>query len=76
MAPEYLVELNRANISIRSSNKLLLTIPQVGLKSKGDRDFAVAGLRLWNDLPIFVRSSPTFNIFRFRVKCHLFSLAF
>ncbi len=78
-APEYLVELIKpfnAKVSLRSSNKLLLTIPRVHLKSKGYRAFAVSGPRLWNSLPFEVRASLTLSTFKCRLKSYLFSLAF
>ncbi len=62
--------------SLRSNNKLLLTVPRTHLKLKGDRAFAVAGPKLWNSLPQIPREVSTLNVFKVEVKNYLLSLAF
>ncbi len=80
MAPAYVSELivvRQAPRSLRSNNKLLLTVPRTHLKLKGDRAFAVAGPKLWNSLPPqILREVSTLNVFIVEVKNYLFSLAF
>ncbi len=47
--PEYLVEFIKpcnAKLTLRSSNKLLLMIPRVHFKSKGDRAFLGSWLKI------------------------------
>ncbi len=51
-------------------------VPRSRLKCKGDRAFSVAAPRLWNDLPLSVKSSPTLPVFQSALKTHLFALAF
>ncbi len=79
MAPAYVSELiavRQAPRSLRSNNKLLLTVPRTHLKLKGDRAFAVAGPKLWNSLPQVLREVSTLNVFKVEVKNYLLSLAF
>ncbi len=79
MAPAYVSELIavcQAPRSLRSNNKLLLTVPRTHLKLKGDRAFAVAGPKLWNSLPQVLREVSTLNVFKVEVKTYLLSLAF
>ncbi len=58
LAPPYLSELivvhNPAR-SLRSQTKHLLLVPRARLKCRGDRAFAVAGPKLWNNLPLSIR---------------------
>ena len=39
-----------------------------------ERAFAVAAPRLWNHLPLDVRSAPSISAFKSRLKTHLYSL--
>ncbi|XP_041946919.1 uncharacterized protein LOC121708371 [Alosa sapidissima] len=48
---------------LRSSSQLL-SVPKATLKTKGDRAFSVAAPRLWNNLPIEIKSSPTISSFK------------
>ena len=79
LAPPYLAELLSPHTparSLRSSNLLLLETPRSRLKSRGDRAFSVAGPKLWNALPLHVRSADSVGCFKSRLKTHLFSCAF
>ncbi len=61
-APSYisdLISFNSAPKSLRSANKALLDVPRSRLKFKGDRAFAVAAPRLWNQLPPDIKSAPS-----------------
>ena len=46
------------------------------LKSYRFRTFTVAAPFLWNSLPLEVKSSPSLNIFKSKLKTHLFKCAF
>ena len=46
------------------------------LKSYGFRTFTVAAPFLWNSLPLEIKSSPSLNIFKSKLKTHLFKCAF
>lgn len=77
-APSYLTDLLHLYNPIkalRSSNQMLLMQPKSRLKTRGDRDFAIVAPRLWNNLPIAIRSSETVQSFKSRLKTHLFTLA-
>ncbi len=61
---------------LRSANNSLLYVPRSRLKFKGDRAFAVAAPRLWNQLPPDIKSAPSISVFKSRLKTHLYSMAF
>ncbi len=68
--------LSPSDLPLRSANKALLYFPQSRLKFKGDRAFAVAAPRLWNQLPPDIKSAPSISVFKSRLKTHLYSMAF
>ena len=80
LAPSYLAELvQRHNPTrvLRSADLSLLTPTATAqLKTRGDRAFAVAAPRLWNDLPLHVRSAQSIQVFKSLLKTHFFNLAF
>ena len=45
-------------------------------KTFGDRAFAVAGPRVWNQLPLDIRTSATVDTFKNRLKTYFYKLAF
>ncbi|KAI2660039.1 Conjugal transfer protein TraG [Labeo rohita] len=51
---------------LRSSDKLFLFIPRSRLKLKGDQAFSVVGPRLWNTIPLDIRSAPSLPVFKSR----------
>ncbi|XP_033110181.1 uncharacterized protein LOC117111377 [Anneissia japonica] len=60
--------------SLRSTtDKSVLFVPQSRLRTYGDRAFAVAGPKLWNSLPDYVRQAPSTGIFKSRLKTHLYN---
>ena len=79
LGPSYLSELLQPYTpprALRSADQLLLAVPKARLNTRGDRVFSVAAPRLWNSLPLSVRSSQSLGQFKSRLKTHLFSLAF
>ncbi len=42
----------------------LISVPRSQLKYRGDRAFAVAGPRLWNSLPAYIRSAQSLTVFK------------
>ena len=74
-APVYirnLISLS-TNRSLRSSNQLALKPgPLVKTSSYGDRAFAVAAPKLWNNIPPSIRSAVSTNQFKNLLKTHLF----
>lgn len=79
LAPKYISDLLHPyspTRALRSSDQLLLTVPRCRYKSKGDHAFSVRGPKLWNSLPLYVRSSSSLAIFKSSLKTYLFSVAF
>ncbi len=75
LAPKYLSSLltyYQSPRSLRSSNNKLLKIPSTNKKSMGDRAFSVFGPKIWNNLPLEIRSAPSVNSFKKLIKTYLF----
>lgn len=62
--------------SFRSSDQLLLSVSCSQSKSRGHTAFYIAAARLWNSLPFKVRPFPSVASFKFRLKTHLYVIAF
>ena len=78
-APSYISELLKYHTSerkLRSSSQHLLATPKARLKTYGERAFAVAAPRLWNSIPLELRSSSSIDIFKQHLKTYLFQQAF
>ena len=74
LAPDYITELlisHKPIRSLRSSSKLLLK-PAITSTSYGDRSFSAAAPKLWNELPISIRSAKSLDVFKTLLKTHLF----
>lgn len=77
-APSYLVDLLHPYVprrALRSQDSGLLTIPKVK-KTVGERAFAFRAPTLWNRLPLDIRQAGSVEIFKAKVKTHLFTVAF
>ena len=63
---------------LRTSNfQILLSYPRFKSKAKtGDRSFTCAAPKLWNVLPLDIRSASTVSSFKAKLKTHLFRRAF
>ena len=81
-APQYLSELIQPLSDVdsrrwlRSASTAEVLVPATWRSTIGDRAFAVAGPRAWNNLPVDLRLSRTFTIFKTHLKSHLFNLSF
>ena len=81
-APKYLIDLISVlppcRNDLRRNNKgILLSTPKSFTKvTMGDRSFMAAAPRLWNSLPVSIRSACTKSGFRQKLKTFLFSKAF
>lgn len=78
-APSYLAELIIPYCpprALRSASLYQLSVPASRLKSYGNRAFSVFAPRLWNSLPLSIRSAQSLGQFRSLLKTHLFSTAF
>uniref|UniRef100_A0A3P9IWS2 Reverse transcriptase domain-containing protein n=1 Tax=Oryzias latipes TaxID=8090 RepID=A0A3P9IWS2_ORYLA len=62
--------------ALRSTGAGLLVVPKVRTKTHGEAFFQHCGPRLWNSLPEDVRASATVEVFKKKLKTHLFSKAF
>ena len=79
MTPSYLSDLIKIKSkprSLRSNSKFLLEVPKVSLKSAGNRAFSHAGPSLFNELPEDIKTVDTLEVFKSRLKTHLFNQAF
>ncbi|KAF7663211.1 hypothetical protein LDENG_00216990 [Lucifuga dentata] len=78
-SPAYISELlwpYATSRSLRSSHQGLLSVPRSRLKTKGDCAFEVMVPKLWNSLPLDLRTVDTVGIFKKKLNTHLFKLAF
>ena len=81
-APKYLIDLISvlppSRYDLRRNNKgILLSTPKILKKvTMGDRSFMAAAPRLWNSLPVDIRSAKTTSDFKRKLKTFLFRKAF
>ncbi len=78
MAPSYLLDLLSPYVparNLRSSDKLLLTIPRT-TTAFGDRAFSTAAPKLWNSLPLELRQCTSLEQFKTGLKTFLFNIAY
>lgn len=76
LAPSYLSDIltpYEPVRSLRSQEKYLLQIPKSKLASGGDRAFSVIGPKLWNCLPVEIKSCDTVANFKIKLKTFLFN---
>ena len=74
--PNYLTEILYVHSSIqttRLSSKICLSVPLVRSKY-GERAFSVCGPKLWNALPDTIKLTPTFALFKAKLRRHLLSI--
>ena len=79
LSPSYLSDLlltYEPSRTLRSSDRGLLLIPKVRSKTHGEAAFHYYAPRLWNSLPEDLRAAASVDIFKSKLKTHLFSLAF
>ena len=75
-APSYITDLLTSYSTtrpLRSSNVGLLAVPQSKHESRGDRAFAVAAPILWNSIPHSIRSAPSIDSLKSRLKTYFYS---
>ena len=81
-APPYLAgELSRSadvqgRSRLRSASSSQLVVRRTSRSTLGNRSFVVAGPRLWNNLPQHVTSASSLQVFKNRLKTHLFKTSF
>ena len=75
LAPQYIQDLINdytPQRNLRSGSKSLLETPNYNLESYGKRAFSVAAPRLWNSLPMELKTSTSIDIFKKKLKTYLF----
>ncbi len=75
LGPVYLQELiipYTPARSLRSGSQELLCVPSTNSSLVNQRAFCVAGPRLWNSLPLELRTENTLVTFKSKLKTHLF----
>ena len=78
-APSYISELisnYTPGRNLRSSTRNLLCQRSTRLLQYGGRSFSSAAPKLWNQLPDYVRNAKSLDIFKRKLKTHLFSAAY
>ena len=78
LGPLYLTDMFKMycpSRSLRSADKYELVQPSVRTK-QGEAAFSCYAVRLWNRLPLDIKTSPTISIFKSRLKTKLFTDAF
>ncbi len=78
-APNYIADLIKPYTSarsLRSSGQNLLMVPRTCFKTRGDRSFKATAPRLWNELPLDLRSLDSVDAFKKHLKTYLFRRAF
>ena len=79
LAPAYLtdkIKRLQPSRSFRSCDGYKAIVPRAYKVRLGDRAFSIIGPKLWNSLPIAIRSAPSISIFKSLLKTHLFRLAY
>ena len=74
-SPSYLTSLissYKPVRSLRSSDHLLLKVPNVNTGTYGQRTFSYCAPKLWNGLPKSLKESETVTIFKKKLKTFLF----
>ena len=79
LAPDYLSNLlsvYKPARSLRSSSSYNLSVPRSRTVTYGDRTFACACPKLWNQLPLSIRLSENIDSFKMKLKTFLFKTAY
>jgi len=80
-APKYITDVvstvaaTATRSSLRSENTMNYCLPRLRTKF-GERAFSYAGPAAWNRLPQNIRASTSLNVFKWKLKTHLFTEAF
>ncbi|KAF7653040.1 hypothetical protein LDENG_00088080, partial [Lucifuga dentata] len=79
LAPLYLRNLTTPYVPprpLRSQQTDLLIIPRTRTKSLGNRAFSYRAPLFWNKLPAALKEADLIDMFKSRIKTHLFPLHF
>lgn len=77
-APVYISDMlqRRSDKGTRNDNKLLLVDPRMKRVTFGGRSFTKAAPVLWNNLPMYIKTSDDVSSFKDKVKTFLFRKAY
>lgn len=78
-APQYMKDLLTVHVpvrSLRSKDKMLLHVPKTRTIRFGSRSFQYAAPTIWNSLPVKLRTTESYYLFKADLKTYLFSVAF
>jgi hypothetical protein len=73
-SPQYIADLvnkSSSTLTLRSNHQNLLKVPLL-CNRYGERAFSCAAPKLWNSLPHEIRNAGSSDIFRSKLKTHLF----
>ena len=62
--------------SLRLCDGRKAIVPRTHNIPLGDRAFTIIGLKVWNSLPITIRSAPSISNFESHLKTQLFRIAY
>ncbi len=77
--PDYLSDLILPYITcynLRSSDDNVMQVPRTNLVSCGDRAFSKVAPYMWNILPTDIRNATNVDVFKKKLKTHLFKIAY
>ena len=75
MAPKYLsdkLKFKTNSRNLRNNGNLLLSIPDTNLATYGDISFSKVAPKLWNTLPLELRTIKSLDLFKKKLKTFLF----
>ena len=67
---------NNSRQRLRSSATHNLIVPRTRCRTVGGRAFSAAAARVWNDLPLAVRSATSSNTFKKQLTTHIFQSSY
>jgi hypothetical protein len=80
LAPQYLADMIelQPHTRLRSTSNDSRKLKEVRSRmvNYGDRAFSIAAPRMWNQLPVNIRHMTSLELFKAKLKTHLFSIAF
>ena len=78
-SPEYikdLLKVSKNDRNLRSNHQCMLYVPKCRLSTFGCRAFSYAAPKLWNNLPLEIKTAGSVDSFKKLLKTHLFRKAF
>ena len=80
MAPKYLQNLTHSKVSLQSlrisDDKYLLQTPTMSNLDYKNRSFYICAPRIWNSLPLDIRSCSSIDLFKSKLKTYYFTQAY